>query len=188
MAINKLRAIWNNFPGAPGYTTVYSSGLVTPTLAALRGFFDAVKGFIPNGTTVSFPGTGDILDEATGAVTGAWSTTPPTTVVSTATAGRTYAGAAGVCVSWRTNNLVAGRRPIGRSYLVPLISDVFAPDGTPNSTNLATIQAAADAAIAAATPGFVIWSRPRPGLPGTTSTIIAATVADVGAVLKSRRV
>ena len=78
VTINKIRAIWNNFPGAPGYTTVYSASPPTPTLGALRGFFDAIKALIPNGTTISFPNSGDLIDEATGAVTGAWSSTPQT--------------------------------------------------------------------------------------------------------------
>jgi len=188
MAINRARAIWNNFPGAPAYTTVYTEGSVTPVLTALRGFFDSLKALIPSGTTVSFPNSGDILDETTGVVTGAWSATPVTNVVSTATGGSVFAGAAGACVSWRTNNVVAGRRPIARTYLVPLISSSFDNFGTLTTAIQAQIQAAADAAIAASSPGFVIWSRPAPGRAGSTSIITNATVADVAAVLKSRRV
>jgi hypothetical protein len=187
MSINKIRAIWNNWPGAPGYTTVYSASPPTPTLTALRGLFDALKANLPPNVVVSFPNSGDIVDEITGAVTGGWSATAVTAVTSTASVGTTYAGNSGACISWRTNNIVHGRRPIGRSYIVPLISPAFDNTGSLSATFLTTIQSAADAAIAAAGSGFVIWSRPNGGRPGTTSIVTNATIADISASLKSRR-
>lgn len=187
MSINKIRAIWNNWPGAPGYTTVYSASPPTPTLTALRGLFDALKANLPPNVTVSFPNSGDIVDEITGTVTGGWSATAVTTVTSTAAGTTTYAGNAGACISWRTNNIVHGRRPIGRSYIVPLISPSFDSSGSLSTAFLGVIQGAADAAIAAAGTGFVIWSRPSAGRPGTTSIVTNATIADVSASLKSRR-
>jgi|1186.fasta_scaffold137204_1 hypothetical protein len=188
MSINKVRAVWTNFPGAPGYTTVYSASPPTPTLGALRGLFDALKAYIPANTTITFPNSGDIIDETTGFTTGGWSSTTVANVLSTASASANYAGNAGACITWRTNNIVNKRRPLGRSYIVPLVSVAFDTNGSLSPAFLIAIQAAADAAITAAGTGFVIWSRPNGGRPGTTSSVTSASIADVSASLKSRRI
>lgn len=182
-----MRAIWSNFPGAPGYTTVYSLAPPSPTLAALRGLFDGVKALLPFGTTITFPNTGDIIDEATGVVTGGWSATAVTAVTGTGGASTVYAGNAGAAITWRTNNIVNGRRPLGRSYFVPLISTAFDSNGSLATSTLTTFQTAADAALVTAGSGFVVWSRPNGASPGKTSIVVAATIADVAASLKSRR-
>jgi len=187
MSINKVRALWTNFSGAPGYTTVYSLSPPTPTLGALRGLFDALKAYLPYQAQIEFPNSGDILDEATGTIQGAWSATSVTNVVSTATIGTGSVGPAGACISWRTNNIVNGRRPVGRSYLVPLVVGAFEANCSLNPTVQTAILSAATAAITAAAGGFVVWSRPAGGRPGTTSLVSTATVADVAAVLRSRR-
>lgn len=182
-----MRAVWGNWVGAPGYTTMYAADNISTVLAAYRAFFDAVKVYIPNGLTVAFPNTGDTIDEATGDINGAWSATAAATVTGTASGSLNYAAGAGVAISWRTNNIVRGRRPVGRSYIVPLVSTAFDTNGTLASTPTGVFNTAVSTFISAAGSDLVIWSRPSQAGAGTTSVIVSGTINDAGAVLKSRR-
>ena len=182
-----MRAVWGNWVGAPGYTTVYCDDQVSTCLAALRAFFDAIKVYIPNGLTVAFPNTGDTIDEASGDIDGAWSATAAATVTGTASASLNYAAGAGVAISWRTNNIVRGRRPVGRSYIVPLVSTAFDTNGTLAATPTGVFNTAVTTMLGSVGSHLVIWSRPQGASPGTTSIIVGGTINDAGAVLKSRR-
>jgi hypothetical protein len=70
---------------------------------------------------------------------------------------------------------------------VPLISTAIDSNGSLATSTLTTFQTAADAAIAAAGSGFIVWSRPGPLGAGVTSIVTGASIADVAASLKSRR-
>lgn len=182
-----MRAVWGNWAGAPGYTTMYCDDQVSTCLAAFRAFFDGVKLYIPNGVTVAFPNTGDTIDEATGQIDGAWSATAAATVTGTASGSLLWSASSGLAISWRTNNIVRGRRPVGRSYLVPLVSTAFDTNGTLAPTPTGVFNTAISTYLGATGSHLVIWSRPAAGSPGTTSIIVGGTINDAGAVLRSRR-
>jgi len=183
----KITALWQNWPGAPGYTNFYSlaSGPVATQADAIRAFFDAVKGIIPSGITITVQPSGDQINDANGNIEGAWSMDPAPAVV-TGAAGGTFAGNAGAVVTWRTNGVVANRRVRGRSFLVPLASTVYDTNGLTTAA-IGTLQTAANALVAAGSGDLAVWSRPTPLRSGSSHVITAATVPDLSASLRSRR-
>jgi hypothetical protein len=182
--IARVRTIWQNWPGAPGYTNMYC---LTPssTVPAIRTFFDAVKAILPTGMTLQVPGVGDLLDDNTGAITGQWSTTVPTVV--TCTGAGNYAGNAGAVVSWLTGVVINGRRPQGRTFLVPIISGAMDSGGSLSGSTIATVQTAATALVTSAAGDLVIWHRPVAGGGGSNAPISGIRVPDLAASMRSRR-
>ena len=76
----RCRASWTGFSGAPGVTTMY--GLVSGALVTtMHDLFVALGPYLPDSVTVQVEATGDVIDDATGALTGAWTDTPVLPVV-----------------------------------------------------------------------------------------------------------
>ena len=184
MTMNRVRVLWQNWPGAPGYTNHYVGSAVLAQ-TALRTFYDAVKALVPTGLTMQVPSSGDQVNEATGAITGVW--TGAAQAVVTGTSVSVYAGASGACVNWRTAQIIDGRRPMGRTFLVPLGSGAFETNGTLSATTLATIGAAATQLITDLSGELKVWHRPNSKGPGSNVTVLTAQVPDLAAVMRSRR-
>jgi hypothetical protein len=193
MPLQRVRVAWTNFSGAPGYSNFYSSVGTPPPLAAIRTFFEAVKTNLPTGLTLTYPGTGDEFNETTGQITGSWVATPPANTVGTG--GANYVGPAGVVVEWLTSQVLDGRRPIGKTFLVPLIVSTFESDGSPTSAFVTSASAAAAALVTATLGQLFIWHRPirDPEPPhsitriGGLAQISSSRVPDLSAVMRSRR-
>jgi hypothetical protein len=182
--MNRVRVLWQNWPGAPGYTNHYvGSNVLAQT--AIRAFYDGVKAYLPTGLTVQVPSSGDQVNEATGDITGVW--TGAAQAVVSGGGAAAYAGATGACVNWRTGNIINGRRPMGRTYLVPLVSTAFETNGTLGSTAVTTIQNVATQLITDLAGELKIWHRPSTLGPGSNVTVITAQVPDMAAVLRTRR-
>ena len=192
MTIQRVRVLMQNWPGAPGYINLYETSAVVDH-TPIRTFFNALVGLIPNNLTITVPGSGDIINEGSGAIVGAWTVAAPAVVTGTATGN--YAGGAGAVVDWLTSGVVAGRRPMGRTFLVPLAASAMDGAGSLGPTTISTIQTAALALIAAMGPTFLVWSRPFAGGPGgvpparlgTVNPVTSARVPDLAATLRSRR-
>lgn len=192
MPLNRVRVLWQNWAGAPGYSNFYFQTGFPPPLAALRTFFEAIKTSIPTGLTLVYPAVGDVVNEETGQLTDAWSAAPPANTVGAASGA--YAGAAGAVVLWKTSQVIHGRRPMGKTYLVPLSSNSFeATNGSLTSAFLSASQSAVDAFIASASPNFQVWHRPLVDAlgnitrPGGMATVTSGSVPDMSAVMRSRR-
>jgi hypothetical protein len=182
--MNRVKVLWQNFLGAPGYSNHYvGSNVLAQT--AIRTFYDALKGMIPNGITIQVPSSGDQINEATGAITGVWSGAVQTGITGNNVA--VYSGPTGACINWRTGNLINGRRPMGRTFIVPLASTAFEVNGTLSATTLANLQSAADTLIASLAGELKIWHRPNAQGPGANVTVLTAQIPDMGAILRSRR-
>ena len=184
MAISRLRVTWTNWPGAPGYSNFFFSSL-TPNSAAVATFFDAIKAQLPTGLTIQFPGSGDILSETTGQLTGDWSQTAPTSVVGTGTG--SYPGSCGAVVHWLSSSFVRGRRLRGRTFLVPLSGGSYDSAGSLNTGPQGTFQAAANALVTATAGDMVVWSRPGLQGAGSVGPVTSARVPDLAVVMRSRR-
>ena len=176
---------WQNWPGAPGYTHMFYSAGGAGVAATTQTFFDAIKAALPTGVSIQVPGSGDILDPATGLITGSWSETTPSTVTGTGVSA--YAGGAGALVSWRTGGLWRNRRVRGRTFLVPITSNNFDTNGSLAGSFISTLQTAANALIAAAGNELVVWSRPGPHGAGAAFPVTTAIVPDLAVSLRSRR-
>lgn len=188
MAMYRIQAGWQNWPGAPGVSTFFQDPAVgQPNPEAIRVFFDALKGYLPTGLQIQVQGSGDMIEESSGAIAGSWDVaTTPSAVVGTATG--PYAGNAGAVVHWLTNTVAGGRRVRGRTFLVPLVPAVaFDSSGSLATALQGALRVAAEA-MRTTTPGhFVVWHRPGVGA-GSKAAIIDTRIPDLSVSLRSRRV
>lgn len=194
VALNRVRVGWTNWPGAPGVSTFYLASSTT-NVTPLRTFFTAIKDLMPAGLTTDVPNSGDVIDTATGHITGGWVGSGGGTSVS-GTASQAYSGASGALVRWQTDGILNGRRLVGRTYFVPMAQGVYANDGSLSGTTQTTLGTAATALITALAGALIIYGPPRdtgtngptdPGKAAQWGSITAATVPDLAAVMRSRR-
>lgn len=193
MTIHRVKVLWTGMPGAPGVSTHYlGSAPAAADLTAFRTFYNALIAGLPNTLTLTIPGSGDILDETTGTITGTWTATAPSTVVGTAASG--YAAPVGTLAHWVTGGVVRGRRVRGTTFIVPTVNQ-FEPGGTPIGTWITTLQTAATALVTSLGANLVVWARPLRDPdpphaivePGSLHGVTGATVPDKAMVLRSRR-
>lgn len=194
MTMSRIRATWTGFPGAPGVSTFYSLNPAAD-LPLIHGFFAALIGSLPADVTIQVEGSGDVIDETTGNLTGGWSDTAPAAVQGTSTLA--YAAPAGFVVIWETGVVMDQSRLRGKTYIVPAAAEVFAADGSLSADNLPYLRGAAEDLAAAN--DLVVWHRPRAARaadgsrPAVTaraggySSISGATIHDIAAILTSRR-
>lgn len=189
--ITRIKTVWSNFPGAPGYSSFYYNGAEDPTVASgaagvVHDFWNAIKGLVPVGLQWQIQGVADIIDPATGHIVDQISITQPPFVQ--ATANGTYSGTSGGLVDWLTTVYRGGRRVRGRTYIVPLGANTYGDDGSLIAATVNTLQTAANDFLAGTDGANVVYSRPTPAHPvGTASQITAATVPDLAVVMRSRR-
>lgn len=187
---------WDGFSGAPGYTNLHFLLADTPTgtqlsetSAKVRTFFDAWKTLLPNIVQIGFPSEIEQFDTASGELEGSFAITAGATVQGTG-GSAVFSSVVGACVNWKTDAVVNGRKLRGRTFMVPLQSlPSFDTTGSLGVAALITMRAAATALVndTSGMP-FVVWHRPSPGgTDGASGTVVAATVNDMTAVLRSRR-
>lgn len=185
MAMNRARVVLSGVGGLPGVATFYF-GSSTTDMTALRTFWDAVKANFPNAVQIQVPNSGDTINETNGQITGAWSGPAQSVIVGTGGVG-SYLSTAGAMIRWNTPVVINGRRPIGKTYLVPAMTGVFDSAGTIANANVSTYQTAAAALITAYAGEMKIFHRPNTAGVGVACTITAATCPDKQVVLRSRR-
>jgi hypothetical protein len=166
-----------------------ASDNAAPPVAAIKSAFDGIKAAFPAPMTLTFPGTGDVIQDTTGALDGVWTSSGGGVIVATGD-GNNAAGV-GACIGWSTGGIVTGskgpRKLRGRTFLVPLSRNAYDLDGTlvevvrqNLDTFAGTLQAAGPLAI---------WHRPSgPGASnGNSYGVIGHKVRDKAAYLSSRR-
>lgn len=195
--ITRLRAVWNGWSGAPGYTSIYLLGSPSTTgldsaAAAFKSFFSSLSLLLPTAVNISYDTSVNRIDATTGIVTSVDPIpTPPTS--SSFSGGTSWAAPAGCVVLWRTASVKVRRLTVGRSFLVPLSSTTYMQDGTLVDANRATINTAANTLVttlAALTPGhMIVWRRPssKGASDGTAVDVTGASVTDKVQILRSRR-
>lgn len=194
--IERVRVGLSGFPGGPGVCTFYAvSG--ASALEPLHIMFTEFVASMPNDVTVQVENEGDVLNDVNGALVGSWSGTPQTSLVGAIGTG--YPGGAGFQLSWLTNTILDGHRIKGRSYIVPMASGIFAPDGTLNPGNVAAYVAKGQEYVEAVSGNALVWHRPRKAKAadgsrhaitardGASAEIVSAAVPDRSALLRSRR-
>lgn len=187
MTMNRVRVVWSNWPGAPGYSNFYVGTTITDH-TPIRTFFQSLNNYLPAAVSISVPTTGDQISEATGLITGTYSATVTGGAV-TGTAGNSgaYPGMAGAQVQWMTSAIIEGRRPLGKTFIVPLYNTGFDSNGSLATACQTAFQAAGAALIAALSGEMKVWSRPRPTIAGANVTVTACRVPDLAVALRSRR-
>jgi hypothetical protein len=180
------RTTWNGFPGAPGVTTLYwDAAAATPNLAAWNTCLTAIAGRIPADVVFQSQNTGDVLDDATGAIIGVWTGAVQASVPGTGVGA--YSAPAGAHANWRSAGIVSGHRVRGRTFLVPLIGTAFDADGSLSATALTTLRNAFTTFQAAAAPDLLVWHRPVGGGGGNSFPVTSVDIPDKSAILRSRR-
>lgn len=191
----RVVAEWTGFSGAPGYSNFFFQGPeeteATAQLAvnAVRAFFEAIRNDLPAGVTINVsPVVGEVNRQDGVLGDEIQVGTAPAAVVGQGTGG--WSAASGTVVNWRTATIVRGRRVRGRTFLVPLQSGSYDNQGTLTTGALGVLRAAANTLAGFNGAGglrFVVWSRPRAGVLGSTAPVEAAQVNDRVAILRSRR-
>jgi hypothetical protein len=182
--IAKVVVSWSNFTGQPGYSVFYkvAAGLVTTNL---RTFYDSIKAYLPSNLAIQVPNSGDVINDATGVLSGSWSTA--TNLVVTGTSSSVYAAGSGAVAKWRSSGIVAGRRVVGRTFLIPLTGGAFDTNGTLLAAPLLILQNAAAALVTAEAGNLLVWHRPKAGAGGLSFPVVSSDVPDRSALMRSRR-
>ncbi len=185
MTLNRVRITLTGFSGLPGIATFYF-GSSTTDMSALRTFWVAASAVFPTGMSSQIANTGDQINEDSGIIQGAWSGPAQTAIPGSGGAGG-VSSAEGVMCRYTTPQVVDGRRPVGKTFLVPCVTSVFTTAGQIATTTQSSIQSALTALIAAYAGEMKIWHRPKAGHGGVGCTITAGSVLGKQVVLRSRR-
>lgn len=189
--IHEIQVKSSGYPGAPGYTNFYFKSAIADDhqfeFAAVFNFLASVNAAFPSLWSAQIATSGRMLEETTGTL-GAFTTTPGTALgVVQGSGGASFgAGVAGACIGWSTATLNRARLVRGRTFLVPLVSTAYGPDGT-LSADILTLLNDASLGLIASNTDFAIWSRPRLGVGGLAGTVLQHRVTDKAAFLSSRR-
>lgn len=185
MPLNRVRVALTGFTGLPGVATFHFNSSVTD-MTALRTFWDSVKSVFPNSVLINVPNAGDTITENSGVIQGAWSGPAQATVQGTG--GTTsVVSTGGPMVRWTTPQVVDGRRPIGKTFLTPMVAIHLTTTGTVASSVATTVSNAAQALVVAYAGEMKTYHRPKGGTGGVGCTIIAGTCSNKLMVLRSRR-
>lgn len=154
----------------------------------IRTLYNALAGGIPNEVTVSFEPVANIIDTPTGQITAQLTVSPPADVVGLATG--TWAAGTGARIDWLTSRYLNGRNVRGRTFIVPLAVNSFGTDGRVVPTSVANLTSAGndliDDLIGHGT-SLCVYSRPRPGVPGTLTPVEIAAGRSLAATLRGRK-
>lgn len=194
--MHRVRTGMTGKPGSPGVATMYFYNLNT-ALASVRAFWVAVAPIMPTGLSLQVESVGDIIDDATGDLVGAFSKPAVAPVV--ATGAGVYAAPVGAVINWHTETIADSHRVRGKTFIVPLHGEAFDIDGSLAATTVGYLAAAAQALQFEQSLDFVVWHRPyagraaTPTLPaklahlGSSALVTSSSVPDKAVVLRSRR-
>lgn len=195
-SLSRVRTELTGFPGGPGVATMYFLNTET-VMASLQAFWEDLAGSMPVDVAIFIPPAGDIIDDATGTITGAWSDEPPASIPGTSAS--TYVAAAGGLISWETSTILDGRRLRGRTFVVPLASPNFFTDGSLTDAMTGLLLTTGNALALAEDENFCVWHRPYPGREateghparaahaGSHGLVTSVRAPGRGAILRSRR-
>lgn len=188
MALIEAKVVWSGVTGLPGVNTWYFQDTVSLSgmASGLHTFYNDLAGYLPPGVTIQVPDTGNILVESSGALSGLWSSGSTTAAV-TGSGSNAFAAGVGACVTWHTATVVNARLVHGRTFIVPLMSGVYASDGTLTSTFLGDMATRISDLLAWAQPDFVAWHRPVAGAGGAAAEVLSGSVPDQATRLVTRR-
>lgn len=166
--------------------THYFDSSVTD-VSPIRVFWDAVKSAFPLAVNIQVANSGDTINPDDGKIIGAWSGPAQTVVVGTGSG--SFLSTAGIAVEWICSTPVNGRRPLGKTFIVPCVTTLFDSSGTIANATVTAFQAAGLALVQSLGGGgaLSIWHRPKAGHGGLDCRVSNARVPDKQVVLRSRR-
>jgi hypothetical protein len=184
MTIMKVRSLWSGGAGGAGVTTTYwdpAAGTPQDAVLAIEDFWNAIKGVIGGGWSVTTDAVVLNINEATGAITSATGVT--VTTINYADGNDPLPAATQGLVQLRTGVYAAGREVRGRLF-IPGPTEDQNTNGKPKSTYLSTVNGAtATNLLGALDATLMVWSQAH----GVAEAVTAAPVWTQWAVLRSRR-
>lgn len=194
MALYRVKAAWNGFSGAPGYSIFHFDAAVEANAlgaqnaaAAVDLFYDGLTMYLPTGVSVGVESAVEVIDTPTGQLLDVLST--PALAANVGNATGNYSSAAGACITWNTVGVKNGRRVRGRTFIVPLsAAGCFENNGT-LANGFITHLVGKGQALIDGDSDFHVYSRPSStgASDGSSHTVAGVRVADKTAILKSRR-
>lgn len=169
----------------PGLMTFYGNTSSSGLVSSSKAFLTALVGLFPDDVTFTVPGGGDLINDATGTLTGTWSEGGGGTVTGSQTL--TFTLGSGCRIRWTTGAVVGGRRVNGTTFLVPASSGAFDTQGRVTTATVAAIKSAGDAFVSAMGGGLLIWSRPTLARAGSSHAVTGTVVPSIPTALRSRR-
>lgn len=184
MAIDRVTIEMTGGPGGNGIVTFYAldGAAAQPAVKDLASNW---SGVLPNDIILNVPNSGDRINEETGELVGSW--TGGTVGGFTGTDAGKWTAGVGMYITWRTSGVVAGRRVLGRTFIVPMGSGVFDVNGLPLATIVDAVGSWATDMINEVPGNFVIWSRPNGTRLGSDHVITSLNVPTTGTSLRTRR-
>lgn len=199
--LERIRATWSGFPGAPGVSTFYATNasVVQPQINDL---FGALTGVVPASISILTESSGDVIESTTGEIQSTW--TSAVTAALTGQSSGQYAAPVGAQIQWLTPGRFSGRRLVGKTFIVPLSGFSFQADGSLTVEALSALNTAANNLVVAAAGNFKVYQRPQQATPSWTDvhgrlhpaklaraggfgSVIGHRVPDKAVVLRSRR-
>lgn len=187
MPVYQVRVGFTGITGTPYLNTLYfdaAGGTAQQAVDAAATFWGAVDAQLHQDLSWATESEVQVLNEATGALTDAQSTT--VTSGGGALTGDVLPTANQALIAWRTATIVNGKRLQGRVF-IPGVPEVNAVAGILASVPFTAFANAADALIADISSTLVVWHRPVLGTGGSIGPVTAALVRQPFAVLRSRR-
>lgn len=182
----RVRVVWS---GAgvigPGVSTFYFDEAGSGFVAGVTSFLTSVQSRVPVGVTWAIDNTGELIDIATGDISGTWTDGTAGSVSGTGTAA--YIHGVGARIVWGTAGRTNNRPVHGTTFLCPLTVTQFTTSGDMDPAAATSIQTAALALAAVAGGGLRIFTRPRAGVTGAAHEITSVSVPTNPAWLRTRK-
>jgi hypothetical protein len=195
--LGRVHVVLTGFTGAPGLMYfhwqgstpgVFSTADATAAVAAVRTFLNANVTAFGAGVTLQVQSPVDVINWITGALVRIEAATGVTQVVGTGTGNVLIAE--GPLIQWITQTVLNRRLLRGRTFMTPAATGAIGGTGAVAAGIITTMVAAGNALIGTASVQYSCWHRPKPfktGNNGTVAAIVACTVPQKVAVLRSRR-
>lgn len=183
----QYRALWNTPGGGTGYSVIHALNCTTAEEAqtfstATSQFFTDLEDLFPDEVQVGYDSEVIVMTSA-GLLIDVFPVTPASPMTGTQVS--VYNRAAGVRIDWGTDEIVAGRRLTGRTYLVPAAAGAYDSNGLVNSSTITAVTSAANTYRLALGDlgGLCVWSRTHE----QTAPVTNVSVPAKGAILRGRR-
>lgn len=197
--VHEFKAILSGFAGAPGVNLFHVAGGAPPVVGDFGDFageiasmYNDLNQWLANGVRIDIDPTVKTFDAATGDLLSVTAITPPAPITSTQTPSfSSTSRATQILIRKHTDGLRKNSVVRGHMFLGPAGSSMIDSNGQMRSTATAGAQAAFGGMLdIGGALRLVVWSRPVTDpnpFPGQISYVQQVSVADVPAIMSSRR-
>ena len=168
-----------------GVSTFYFAEAHSGFVADVTAMWTAMVLRLVTGMVLTTENTGDLIDIATGEISGSWTDGTTSNVATTGTG--VYAAGVGARIRWATSGITNGRRVRGSTFIVPLTSGDYDSNGTIGGAALTAIGNGAGALFTGSEGNLRIYTRPVAGRAGAAHPVVGYTTPDKVSWLRSRR-